>query len=268
MDDYCNYAMVTGAGKGLGKSIARELAMNGYNLLLLAQKGEGLPLFCKELHQIFNVRAECLEIDFLWPDALSQIKAMLGKYEIKVLVNNAGVGGSMFFEQSNLAYIDTIVQVNVRMVAMITHLLIPKLKEHTESFILNVASMASCCPIAYKTVYPASKAFVYSFSKSLAHELRPHGVRVSVLLPGPIKTNSEVAQRIEKQGWWVKAGLQTPQQLAAIAIHKMLHHKKVIIPGWINKINWVLLKLVPQSLSIFMVSRAVKNEIDMVGQVA
>jgi len=255
------YAVVTGAGKGLGKSIAIELAKRKKNLILFAKEGEELFDFANYLVDRFKIKTKAYELNFLHEDSFLMIKNILEDKSVDLLVNNAGIGGSKYFDQISAEQMDSIIQVNIRMLVLLTKLLIAKLKEHSKSYILNIASMASCCPIAYKTIYPASKAFVYSFSKSLAVELRSHGVHVCVMLPGPIRTNNEVSQRIEKQGWWVKAGLQTPERLAAIAIESLFRNKTVVVPGIITKINWLLLKILPESICIPLISNAVKNEI-------
>ncbi len=261
MEDSKSFALVTGAGKGLGRAIAIELACRGRNVLLIAREGEGLNEFCVNLKLQFGIEAHYLEIDFLKGESMNVVKSWIDCYEIDFLVNNAGVGGSNFFESTNEDILDAIIQVNVKTLALLTRMLISKLKIHRKAYILNVGSMASCCPIAYKTVYPASKAFVYSFSKGLSVELSYTNISVSIILPGPIKTNQEVSQRIEKQGWWVKAGLWSPQKVAKLAVDKSLAQQRVIIPGLINKINWMLLRVLPVSLCSSVISMAVKNEI-------
>ncbi len=255
------YGIVTGAGKGLGKSIAIELARRRKNLILMAKEGEGLNEFAKYLENKYSMKAEAYELNFLHPDSFLKMKKIVENKNVDTLVNNAGIGGSMYFDQSNVDQMESIIQINIRMLVLLTRQLTSKLKKQKKSYILNIASMASFCPIAYKTIYPASKAFVYSFSMSLAEELKRFGVHVCVMLPGPFKTNKEVSRRIEKQGWWVKAGLQTPERLASIAINAMYGGKKVVIPGFITKINWLLLKILPKSISIPLISNAVKNEI-------
>ena len=257
------YALITGAGMGLGKAIATELARRGHHLLLLARPGEELASLCHFLSSAYNVDTHFLEIDFTAPDTLKQIELWVQDYAINILINNAGIGGSSYFDQTNIHAIDAIIQVNIRTMVLLTRILIRNLQQHTPAYILNIASMASCCPIAFKTVYPASKSFVYSFSRCLNEELKPLGISVSVVLPGPIKTNKEVSRRISQQGWWVNAGLLSPHELAQLAIKKMMGKHKVVIPGSINKINWLLLKLLPKGISIPLVSRAVRNEIQV-----
>jgi len=262
------YALITGACIGLGRAFSLELASRKCNLLLLALKDEGLSDFSEAIQRLYHVDVHYLEVDFTWSDALQKTALWIKPFEIDMLINNAGIGGSDYFDKAAFTYIDAIIQINVRTVSLITHLLLPKLKKHDKAYVLNVGSMASFSPIAYKTVYPASKAFIYFFSRGLAEELKKERIQVCVFLPGPIKTNDEVSKRIDQQGYWVKAGLQTPEQLAAIAIRKLLKQRKVIIPGLINKINWVLIKLLPAAIRVPLVSNAVEHEIRAVQCVA
>lgn len=255
------YAVVTGASKGLGKAFTLELASRGKNLLLLALKGEGLEAFCDKIRDRFSVKVHYLEVDFIEIEAIDQVRSWINGYQIDMLINNAGLGGSNYFDKAETNYIDSIIQINVRTLSLLTHLLVPVLKQHTPSYVLNVASMASFSPIAFKTVYPASKAFVYSFSRSLAEELKSSGVNVSVVLPGPMKTNADNTRRIEQKGWWVRRGIQTPEEIATVAIKRLFRRHKVIIPGIINKINWLLLKILPNEICVPYVSKLVKQEI-------
>ena len=183
---------------------------------------------------------------------------------VTILVNNAGIGGTKAFEQASPDYVDTIISVNVRTMALLSRLLLPELKKAHQAYILNVASMASFSPFAYKTVYPASKAFVYSFSRGLNEELKKTNVFVSVIHPGPIKTNADVIERIEKQGWKGRLGLVSPERLAYIAIRQLFRRDSLILPGVLNKINWTLMALLPNAWKLPLLSRAVRKEMTQV----
>ncbi|WP_430815544.1 SDR family NAD(P)-dependent oxidoreductase [Carboxylicivirga sp. RSCT41] len=261
MKTLLKYALVTGAGMGLGKAMAIHLASLGHNLLLIARHGEGLVQLCDKLSRLYEIKVHCMEADFTNEKTFGRLEQWLKSYSVNILVNNAGIGGSNYFLDAKIESIDAIIKVNIRATVLLTRLLIENLHKNTPAYILNIASMASCCPIAFKTVYPASKSFIYSFSRGLHQELKSLNIHISVLMPGPIKTNMEISSRIDKQGWWVKAGLQKPHEIAEIAIKKMFKQQSVIIPGYINKINWLLLKLLPKNVSIPMVSNAIKNEL-------
>lgn len=258
-----NFALVTGASQGLGREIAIELANQNRNVLLVALPGEGLEEFCKGLSDKYNIDAKYFETDLTESDAVFELASWaLSNFHIDVLINNAGVGGSVSFETASLAYIENIIMLNVRALSLLTRLILPELKKHEKAWILNVASMASFSPIAYKTVYPASKAFVYSFSRGLYEELKDTGVFVSVLHPGPIETNPEVSKRIKDNGFFGRLGLITPEKLARIAITQLFKRDSLIIPGLMNKINWLLIKTVPIWIRLPLVSGVVKkNEI-------
>jgi uncharacterized protein len=256
------FALITGASKGFGRAIAIELASRNKNLLLVSLKNEGLEMLCQQIRNLHHVDVKFFEIDFIQDNAISKVKEWVKNYSINILVNNAGLGGSKNFHTSDISYIEKIIQINVRTVTLLTHTLLPQLMQNQPAHILNIASMAAFSPIGFKTVYPASKAFIYSFSRGLSEELRGTGVSVTVIFPGPMRTNSEIISRIEKQGWWVHAGLQSPEKLAKIAVNSLLKRRKVIVPGFINKINWFVIKILPPAFLIPIVSNAVKNEIE------
>lgn len=256
------YALVTGASQGLGRAIAIELASRKINLLLVSLEEEGLNELGNEIKSRYKVDVDCLEADFRDPEAVYTVAGWAMRHgPVSILINNAGIGGTCSFESVSPEYVDTIIQVNVRATAMLTRLILPDLKRQDKAYILNVASMASFSPFAYKTVYPASKAFVYSFSRGLNEELRKTNVFVSVIHPGPIKTNADVTARIEKQGWKGKFGLMSTERLAYIAIRQLFKHDSLILPGFLNKINWLLMAILPNAWKLFVLSRCVRREI-------
>lgn len=256
------YALVTGAGQGLGKAIALELAKRHIPLILVSLPGENLSGLCRDINITYGVNARCFEVDLTSREGIYHlVDSIVGKYNIHILINNAGKGGTQAFDQVPPEYIDEIILLNVRAVSMLTRLLVPELMKHPKSCILNVASMASFVPIAYKTVYPATKAFVYSFSRGLNEELKDTNIFVSVLQPGPMNTNPDVSARIKNQGFLGRLGLLSPQETAVIAIRQLFRHDALIIPGFLNKINYMLIKSVPVWIQLSVLGRIVKNEI-------
>ncbi|MPM12524.1 hypothetical protein SDC9_58877 [bioreactor metagenome] len=255
------YALITGASQGLGKALAEELASRKTNLLLVSLPGEYLEETSREIAQKHNIAVHFLEKNLAEQESVFEIAEWARNFNVNILINNAGVGGTRAFEQATPGYLDNIILVNVRATSMLTRLMLPLLKQNRESYILNVASMASFSPFAFKTVYPASKAFVYSFSRGLHEELRGTGVHVSVIHPGPIKTNPDVTARIEKQGLFGKMGLISPANLAHIAVRQMLKNDSLILPGFFNKMNWLFMSIVPNYWKLLIVSRVVRREI-------
>jgi short-subunit dehydrogenase len=257
------YALVTGASRGLGKAIAEALAQQNKNLLLIALPGEHLPDLCRQLSQTYQIDCKGFETDLTDSGAVYQIAEWaLSEGRIDILINNAGMGGTRLFEDASPEYIHAIIQINIRTVALLSRLLLDELKSHPRAYILNVASMASFTPLAFKTVYPASKAFVSSFSRSLSEELKDTGIHVCVVYPGPMKTNPDVVERILKQGWRARIGMVSVERTAQLALKNLFNNDSYIIPGNFNKISRWLLKIIPDSIVIPMVSHNVKKEIN------
>jgi len=199
------------------------------------------------------------------PDSAREIAAWVACRPLKMLVNNAGIGGTRRFEQADQVNIDAIIGVNIRSMALLTWYLQENLKIAAPSFILNVASMASFSPIAYKSVYPASKAFVRNFSLGLREEMKEFGVSVSVLNPGPMATNADVRVRIGSQSSMARIGVMDADKVASIGIRKTLQGRAVIIPGFVNRLYRFLIGIVPGTFRIPLISSFVKREL-RVGQ--
>ena len=257
------FALITGASKGLGKEIAKELASRKFNLLLVSLNNEGLREFSRSLEKEHHVEVHHIEADLSESQTVFTIAEWAAsKGPVSILVNNAGIGGTRAFEEASVEYIDKIIQLNIRATSLLTRLMLPVLKRQKQAYILNVASMASFCPIAYKTVYPASKAFIWSFSRGLNQELRNTSVFVSVIHPGPMKTNADVTRRLENQSHIGKLGVLTTQRTAKIAITRLFNHTSLIIPGFFNKINWFMSKVVPMGIRLQVMSNVMKKELE------
>ncbi len=257
-----SYALITGASKGLGKALAIELARRKFNVLLAALPNEGLSFLCKHIKDEYAVDAAFFETDLTKKEGLLKISQWVkDNYNVSILINNAGFGGTMPFDCTSIDYLDNMVNLNVKAPVLLTHQLLPILKNHECSYILNVSSMFSCSPIGYKTIYPATKSFLYYFSRGLAEELKENKVTVCVVHPGPMKTNVDVRKRISCHGFFGRLGLLRVEEVARIAISKMFRGKHVIVPGFVNYFNWLLLNVFPNSIKAPLLSKNVKREI-------
>ncbi|MEM9687447.1 MAG: SDR family NAD(P)-dependent oxidoreductase, partial [Bacteroidota bacterium] len=132
------------------------------------------------------------------------------------------------------------------------------LSQQHHAYILNIASLAALSPIGYKTVYPASKAFIHNFSLGLAEELKDTNISVSVVHPGAMKTNLEVTKRVEKQGFIGKLTLLELDTIAKKCVAGLYSKKKIIV---LNPFNYYIMKLLPTSLKTRLITKGVKREI-------
>lgn len=256
------YVIVTGASLGLGKAIAEKLASEGCNLILLSLPEENLSSCCDKLGMDYGIRTLYYETDLRDEDNILEFAnwALSQNVEIAGLVNNAGIGGSSFFDKTKLVNIDDMILINIRALTLMTRLFVPELKLREKSFVLNVSSIAAFKPMPFKTVYPASKAYVYSFSVGLGEELRESPVQVSVLHPGPMDTSEENAGRIDKHGFLGKLVHLRVDEVAEIGVNQLLSGKTVIIPGIYNKICIRLLKTIPRRIAMPILSKVLRKE--------
>jgi short-subunit dehydrogenase len=256
------YTLITGASMGLGKEFAVEFARRGRNLVLVALPGRNLSQLCEEIELNFGVKAVPYECDLTDEKALFQLASdILSKYPTDRLINNAGVGGTAEFENISIEYLERIIHLNVRATTLLTRLMLPSLKSHENALIMNIASVAAFGPLPFKTVYPASKAFIYSFSRSLGRELRRTGIRVVVVTPGPIVTNPDVAMRIIRQGFLGRIGLLTAGQIARIAIEGAENGKEVVVPGFMNRLNRFITRFTPESWRLSLMDKVLQKEL-------
>lgn len=269
METKITCTLITGASSGLGRELAIECAKRKMNLLLVALPGRNLEEFCKQLSSSYQVLAFGFEGDLTEKEFISRlVNSILRKYRINFLINNAGVGGTVPFQEASIDYLDTIIQLNIRATTLLTRLLVEELKSHEQSYILNVSSMAAFSPIPYKTIYPASKAFIYSFSRGLSEELKGTSVKVVVLNPGPILTNPDVILRIMKQGIFGKIGLLTAGTISTIALTAIFEGKRVVIPGFFNNFNHWMMKIFPESVRLRILGNVIQREIVKIRQSA
>lgn len=256
------FALVTGAGRGLGRSFATELARRGHNVLLTALPGENLLAFCAALQADYKVKTACFECDLTQENEITRLTRWVEEnYDLSILINNAGIGGTSEFEKTRACLINNMILLNVRAMALLIHQLLPVLRRQKQAWVLNVSSMASFSPIGYKTVYPATKVFVLNFSRGLYQELKGTGVFVSVVHPGPMKTNADTAMRIEKQGWRGQVGLIAPEEMARRSLDRLFRKDSLILVGWMNKMNWLLMKTVPVWIRLPLITNIVRKEI-------
>lgn len=259
-----NYTLITGASSGLGREFAVQCAAMGMNIVLIALPGSNTQSLASELMRQYGILAKVFEFDLTDSMLLVEtIQLIMTDFNINFLINNAGIGGTVAITETSLEAMDRIIQVNVRSMVLITQTLLAHLLQQERAYILNVSSMAAFTPIAYKTVYPASKAFISSFSLGLREELQGSGISVSVVYPGPIMTNSNVSTRIVEQGLKGQIGLLPTPVIVHRALKQTISGKAIIIPGWWNRVNHRLMQLLPLKAKLRIVSNAVRKEIQM-----
>ena len=253
-------ALVTGASSGIGWELARALAEDGHDLVLVSRNGPRLEKLARDLESAGNVRVRALARDLSDPAAPASIAKELATagVAIEVLVNNAGFGVyGPFAETSGDQELDMI-RLNVTAVTDLTKLFLPGMLERRRGRILNVASTAAFQPGPLMAVYYATKAYVLSFSEALANELQGSGVTVTALCPGPTITNFQKRARMERTRLFSSPLSMEARSVARAGLSGMKRGRRVVIPGIGNKLLVQSVRFSPRRL-VAMVARAIQE---------
>jgi len=241
------YTLITGASEGIGKALAIECAKRNMNLLLVALPGIELYQLASYIRKQFSVKVCEFETDLTEENnCLSLWKlARQNNLRINILINNAGIGGTRMFKETEFEIWKKHIHLNVTSVVYLTHLFLPELNRHPQSYILNISSLAVFFFMPGKQVYGATKSFVYFFSKTLYRELKKEKIHVSVLCPGGISSNPILYLMNHHNNWITRSASMTPEKIAEIAIAKLLNKKEIIIPGKWNRLFILFNKILP-----------------------
>ena len=245
------YALVTGASSGIGLALAEALARRGRNLILLARQRDALESIAVELTQRFSVDVLFRICDLSEP---LQLSGLLHELEqnglvIDLLVNNAGLGSSGDFVAQHWSQEQDLLEVNVLAVARLCHAIGTRMAGRGNGQILNVASVAAFQPGPGMSSYDASKAYVLHFSEGLREELKPHGVKVSVLCPGPTRSAFFRKARLDTRRLEGGKLMLTAEEVAQIAVRGLERNRAIIIPGWRNRLLTLAPRLLPRLLT-------------------
>jgi short-subunit dehydrogenase len=179
--------------------------------------------------------------------------------KINILVNNAGIGYEGPIEGYSKNQIDHMIMLNVRVLTLLTVFFTPELKTHNRSYILNISSFGGYIPTAYKSVYLATKSYVYFFTRALESELNGCPVKTCVAVPSAVRTNKNVLDRIERNGWFSQKSALNPEEVAAEVIKGMFKGRKVILPGKLSSMFFSVALIVPEGILMWLTRRIFRN---------
>ncbi|XP_005371693.1 testosterone 17-beta-dehydrogenase 3 [Microtus ochrogaster] len=184
------WAVITGAGDGIGKAYAFELAKHGLNVVLISRTLEKLQAIAEEIEGATESRVKIVQADFTREDIYDHIKEKLKGLEIGILVNNVGMLPSLLPSRflNTPGEIQSLIHCNVTSVVKMTQLVLKRMESRQKGLILNISSGAALCPWPLYALYSASKAFVCTFSKALHVEYRAKGIIIQVLTPFAVST--------------------------------------------------------------------------------
>lgn len=227
-------ALITGASAGLGVEFARQLAADGYDLILVARRAEKLAEVAADLKAKHGSLVQTISADLSLPEAPAEIEAQISE-PIDILVNNAGAAGPHLLEERDWQEQDAFLRLMMISVAEMCHRFIPGMCDRGFGRVINVSSFAGRVTRAAGANYGPSKAYLISLSQELALMTQGSGVNVSALCPGFTHTDfhssgdlSEMKSRLPGFLWYdadvvVRDGLAAVEKGKSVAISGRLY---------------------------------------------
>jgi len=246
MSDLRPVTLITGASAGIGVALARVFAREGHQLALVARREDRLRALADEIAAKGPRRPIVIVDDLTKPGSSARLRAALAEHgaEPQYVVNNAGFGLIGRAADRDRAEQLAMTDLNVRALTELSLAYVDSLERHRGG-ILNVGSMAGFLPGPGMAVYYASKAYVLSFSEALHSELKPRGIRVSVLCPGPVPTEFAARAGI-KEGLAPDLLTQSAEAVAEAGYRGLMRGQRTIVPGLVNKIGIMALRIAPR----------------------
>src|ERR1700722_375153 len=256
-------ALITGASGGIGYELAKLLAREHTNLVLIARSGDKLAQVARELHGNFACTVKTIALDLCDSPAPKFLFDQLQREGIAVdiLINNAGFGAFGEFAQMPEREILGQVEVNITALTHLTRLFLPPMIARRRGKIMNVASTAAFQPGPLMAVYYATKAYVLSFSEALANELDRSGVTVTCLCPGP--TNTDFARRAgnDNSRLFKKIGGMSAEAVARDGYRGLMEGNTGVISGLQNWLAAESVRFAPRKM-VTAISRWVSEKVE------
>lgn len=255
-------AIITGASAGIGEALARRLAQDGYDLLLVARRTDRLEKLAAELKEKHKIQAEAMGLDVTAPDAAQKLIQKAG--DADVLVNNAGYGKHGGATEISVEHATGMVRLNCESLTGIMMAFLPRMVERKRGTILNVASIAGFEPTPWFAVYSATKAYVLSLSQAVDFEVKSRGVRVLALCPGPVPTEFQ-AIADTTQDHAPALFRASAEKVADDAAWMIRRGRGVWVPNWWLRQGTRIESMLPDKLAVYIRGKAVPSPVHKPG---
>jgi short-subunit dehydrogenase len=244
-----SYALVTGASSGIGYELARLLAEDGKNTVVVARSRDKLEELKGNLEKKHSTKVRVLVKDLSDGEAPQEMLSQLQSegIDVDVLVNNAGFCVYGAFCETDLQQELEMLQVNVISVIHLTKLFLKRMVEGKSGYILNVASLCAFAPVPLESVYCSSKAGVLHFSEALANELKGSGVSVTCLCPGLARTRFHERAKME-DARVTRRRMMDAATVARVGLNDLKKRKVVSVPGLQYRLWPLFTRVAPRRL--------------------
>jgi short-subunit dehydrogenase len=183
-------AVITGASAGIGKTYANRLARRGYDLILVARRGDRLAAVAEPLREQYGVKVETVVADLGNAADLEKVAAKIGAdASVTLLLNNAGTAAFGPVAQTGLDAVDAMNDVNLTALVRLSHAVLPGFKTRDRGTIINIGSVLGFQALPFSTVYSGTKAYAQFFTRGLQTEVAGTNVKVQLVCPAATATD-------------------------------------------------------------------------------
>jgi short-subunit dehydrogenase len=232
---YGQYALVTGASSGIGAEFAGQLAAAGLSLAMVARRKSRLDALAQRLRAAHGTVTEVIELDLAADGAVAELARRTAGLDIGLVVSSAGIVTAGPFLGNDLAAESALLRLNLEVPAELAHVYGRALARRSRGGIILVSSAVAFSPVPYTANYAAAKAYIASLGQALNYELKPAGVDVLTLAPGPVRTEGAAnAEGIDFAKLPAPSMQPAPVVRAAL---RALGRKALVIPGVPNKVS-------------------------------
>lgn len=235
-----SYALVTGASQGIGRAIARDLALAGYNLIVVARRESVLQELADELTSAHGVEVIVRPADLSDSDAVTALIDEMSHYTVSIVINSAGIASFGPFIEQDWDYEKNQYNLNSTAVFRITKAALDQMVPRGQGAICNVGSAAGNIPIPNNATYVFTKAGVNAFTEALHYEMKRHGIHVTLLAPGPVReaevpeAEQSIVDKVVPDFLWTTYESCSQDTLEALA-----KNKRRVVPGPLSKaMDW------------------------------
>lgn len=249
------FAVITGASSGIGAEFARQLSEDGYDLMLVARRGERM----RELAARLPTQCEIFPADLSRPEECERLVQALQNCSVDLFVNNAGFGDAGNFLETDLDKELSMLDINVRALHILTKRMVQQMQRQGHGALLNVGSSAGLLPAGpHMATYYATKSYVVSLTSAVAAELRAaHSpVYVGCLCPGPVDTEFNAVANVR----FALPGISARYCVQA-ARKGIRRRKTIIVPGPAMAVTMALSRLAPRSVLIAATAHQQKRKL-------
>lgn len=249
---YGPWALITGAGNGIGKALATQVAANGINVILVARKENRLQAVADDLRQRHHVQTMVIAADLSGSDTVGHLEDSIRGLDIGLVILAAGFGTTAAFAEAPLTGELEMIAVNITAVTRLAHTFARRLRTRGRGGIVLFGSIVGWQGVPGQATYAATKAYVQNLAEGLHHELAPQGIDVLSVAPGPVHTGFEA-----RAGVTMKSAT-TPDVVARAAV-AALGRRTTVVPGLRGKFLTTALSTLPRALRIRILAAIIRS---------